>query len=161
MLSLLGQISHWSRLAHFATTSRPTRSPRCRPSSTSTSDWPGIPIQASRPATSADRRGCGQARRLHRHGWRQRYGKGSSREHSPAAEEAAGIRLVVAESFERIYRQNADNVGLFTSTTSASSSGSDGAKRSISRNWSETRRSCGHDPAQWRLASLRPGAPDR
>ncbi len=45
-----------------------------------------------------------------------RYGKGSSREHSPAAELHAGIRLVVAESFERIYRQNADNVGLFTST---------------------------------------------
>lgn len=46
----------------------------------------------------------------------RRYGKGSSREHSPAAEQLAGIRLVVAESFERIYRQNADNIGLFTST---------------------------------------------
>ena len=45
-----------------------------------------------------------------------RYGKGSSREHSPLAEKAAGIRLVIAESFERIYRQNADNIGLFTST---------------------------------------------
>jgi len=45
----------------------------------------------------------------------KRYGKGSSREHSPAAERLAGIRLVVAESFERIYRQNADNIGLFTS----------------------------------------------
>lgn len=45
-----------------------------------------------------------------------RYGKGSSREHSPAAEKLAGIRLVIAESFERIYRQNADNIGLFTST---------------------------------------------
>ena len=32
----------------------------------------------------------------------RRYGKGSSREHSPAAEKLAGIRLVVAESFERI-----------------------------------------------------------
>lgn len=46
----------------------------------------------------------------------KRYGKGSSREQSPASELAAGIRLVIAESFERIYRQNADNVGLFTST---------------------------------------------
>jgi 3-isopropylmalate/(R)-2-methylmalate dehydratase large subunit len=46
----------------------------------------------------------------------RRYGKGSSREHSPVAEKLAGIRLVIAESFERIYRQNADNVGLFTST---------------------------------------------
>lgn len=45
-----------------------------------------------------------------------RYGKGSSREHSPAAERAAGVRLVIAESFERIYRQNADNIGLYTST---------------------------------------------
>ncbi|MEN9627797.1 MAG: 3-isopropylmalate/(R)-2-methylmalate dehydratase large subunit [Pseudomonadota bacterium] len=45
-----------------------------------------------------------------------RYGKGSSREHSPVAELAAGVRLVVAESFERIYRQNADNLGLLTST---------------------------------------------
>jgi 3-isopropylmalate/(R)-2-methylmalate dehydratase large subunit len=46
----------------------------------------------------------------------KRYGKGSSREHSPLAERSAGIRLVIAESFERIYRQNADNIGLFTST---------------------------------------------
>ena len=46
----------------------------------------------------------------------KRYGKGSSREHSVVAERAAGVRLVVAESFERIYRQNADNVGLLTST---------------------------------------------
>ncbi len=45
-----------------------------------------------------------------------RYGKGSSREHSPAAELRAGIRLVIAKSFERIYRQNADNLGLLTST---------------------------------------------
>ncbi|HMO44741.1 MAG TPA: aconitase family protein [Rubrivivax sp.] len=46
----------------------------------------------------------------------QRYGKGSSREHSPLAERSAGVRLVIARSFERIYRQNADNLGLFTST---------------------------------------------
>lgn len=46
----------------------------------------------------------------------KRYGKGSSREHSPAAERHAGVRLVIAESFERIYRQNADNIGLFTTT---------------------------------------------
>ena len=45
-----------------------------------------------------------------------RYGKGSSREHSVVAERAAGVRLVLATSFERIYRQNADNLGLFTST---------------------------------------------
>jgi 3-isopropylmalate/(R)-2-methylmalate dehydratase large subunit len=46
----------------------------------------------------------------------RRYGKGSSREHSPMAEWHAGVRLVIAESFERIYRQNADNVGLLTAT---------------------------------------------
>ncbi len=46
----------------------------------------------------------------------KRYGKGSSREHSVVAEQSAGVRLVIAESFERIYRQNADNVGLFTSS---------------------------------------------
>lgn len=46
----------------------------------------------------------------------RRYGKGSSREHAPLAELSAGVRLVVAESFERIYRDNADNLGLLTST---------------------------------------------
>lgn len=46
----------------------------------------------------------------------KRYGKGSSREHSPSAEKFAGIQYVIAESFERIYRQNADNIGLITST---------------------------------------------
>jgi len=49
----------------------------------------------------------------------QRYGKGSSREHSPTAERLAGVRLVFARSFERIYRQNADNIGLWTSTNFA------------------------------------------
>ena len=46
----------------------------------------------------------------------RRRGKGSSREASPYAELCAGIRLVIAESFERIYRQNAQNLGLLTST---------------------------------------------
>jgi 3-isopropylmalate/(R)-2-methylmalate dehydratase large subunit len=46
----------------------------------------------------------------------RRYGKGSSREASPFAEQSAGIRLVIAESFERIYRQNCRNLGIFTST---------------------------------------------
>jgi 3-isopropylmalate/(R)-2-methylmalate dehydratase large subunit len=46
----------------------------------------------------------------------KRYGKGSSREHAVVAERSAGVQLVIAESFERIYRQNADNVGLWTST---------------------------------------------
>ncbi len=46
----------------------------------------------------------------------RRYGKGSSREHAPLAHLHAGVRLIVADSFERIFRQNADNLGLFTST---------------------------------------------
>lgn len=46
----------------------------------------------------------------------KRYGKGSSRESSPLAEKSAGIRLIIAESFERIYRQNCDNIGIYTST---------------------------------------------
>lgn len=44
-----------------------------------------------------------------------RYGKGSSREASPYAERVAGIRLVIAKQFERIYRQNCHNLGIFTS----------------------------------------------
>jgi 3-isopropylmalate/(R)-2-methylmalate dehydratase large subunit len=46
----------------------------------------------------------------------KRYGKGSSRESSPLAELSAGIRLIVAESFERIYQQNCDNLGILTTT---------------------------------------------
>jgi len=46
----------------------------------------------------------------------KRYGKGSSRESSPLAEQSAGIRLIIAESFERIYQQNCDNLGIYTST---------------------------------------------
>jgi 3-isopropylmalate/(R)-2-methylmalate dehydratase large subunit len=45
-----------------------------------------------------------------------RYGKGSSREASPYAERVAGIRLVIAKNFERIYRQNCHNLGIFTSS---------------------------------------------
>jgi 3-isopropylmalate/(R)-2-methylmalate dehydratase large subunit len=46
----------------------------------------------------------------------KRRGKGSSREQSPYAEQCAGIRLVVAENIERIYRQNCQNLGVLTST---------------------------------------------
>ncbi|MBI3650157.1 MAG: 3-isopropylmalate dehydratase [Acidobacteria bacterium] len=49
----------------------------------------------------------------------KRRGKGSSREQSPYAEIAAGIRLVVAENIERIYKQNCQNLGLLTSTNFA------------------------------------------
>src|SRR6267142_1348564 len=46
----------------------------------------------------------------------KRRGKGSSREQSPYAEMCAGIKLVVAESIERIYRENCQNLGVLTST---------------------------------------------
>src|SRR5919199_4006155 len=46
----------------------------------------------------------------------ERRGKGWSREQSPYAEMVAGIRLVIAENIERIYRENCQNLGLFTST---------------------------------------------
>ncbi len=45
-----------------------------------------------------------------------RRGKGSSREQSPYAEMCAGIRVVIAENIERIYKQNCQNLGLLTST---------------------------------------------
>lgn len=46
----------------------------------------------------------------------KRRGKGSSREASPYAEMCAGIRVIVAENVERIYQQNAQNLGLFVTT---------------------------------------------
>jgi 3-isopropylmalate/(R)-2-methylmalate dehydratase large subunit len=46
----------------------------------------------------------------------KRRGKGSSREASPYAELHAGIRVVVAESIERIYNENCQNLGVLTTT---------------------------------------------
>jgi 3-isopropylmalate/(R)-2-methylmalate dehydratase large subunit len=46
----------------------------------------------------------------------KRRGKGSSREQSPYAEMCAGIKLVIGESIERIYRENCQNLGILTST---------------------------------------------
>ncbi len=43
-------------------------------------------------------------------------GCGSSRETAPYSQVAAGVRLVIATSLEKIYRQNAQNIGLLTST---------------------------------------------
>jgi 3-isopropylmalate/(R)-2-methylmalate dehydratase large subunit len=43
-------------------------------------------------------------------------GCGSSRETAPYAEQAAGIKLVIAQTIEKIYGQNAQNIGLLTST---------------------------------------------
>ena len=46
----------------------------------------------------------------------KRRGKGSSREQSPYAELCAGIKLVIAENIERIYKQNCQNLGVLTAT---------------------------------------------
>lgn len=46
----------------------------------------------------------------------KRRGKGSSREQSPYAEMCAGIKLVVAENIERIYKENCQNLGVLTTT---------------------------------------------
>src|SRR4030095_7004728 len=43
-------------------------------------------------------------------------GCGSSRETAPYAEKAAGIQLVIAQSIEKIYGQNSQNIGLLSST---------------------------------------------
>lgn len=40
------------------------------------------------------------------------FGCGSSREHAPVAIKAAGVSLVIAQSFARIFYRNAINVGL-------------------------------------------------
>ena len=49
----------------------------------------------------------------------KRRGKGSSREQSPYAEMCAGIKLVIAENIERIYRENCQNLGVLTTTDSS------------------------------------------
>ena len=46
----------------------------------------------------------------------KRRGKGSSREQSPYAELCAGIKVVIAENIERIYKQNCQNLSVLTST---------------------------------------------
>ena len=40
------------------------------------------------------------------------FGCGSSREHAPIAIKESGIRLVIAESFARIFYRNSINIGL-------------------------------------------------
>ena len=46
----------------------------------------------------------------------KRRGKGSSREASPYAELHAGIKVVVAESIERIYNENCQKLGVLTTS---------------------------------------------
>ena len=44
------------------------------------------------------------------------FGCGSSRETAPYAQRVSGVRLIFARSFEKIFRQNAQNLGILTST---------------------------------------------
>ncbi len=41
------------------------------------------------------------------------FGSGSSREHAPLALKQSGIKLIVAQSFARIFYRNAINIGLY------------------------------------------------
>jgi 3-isopropylmalate/(R)-2-methylmalate dehydratase small subunit len=42
----------------------------------------------------------------------ENFGCGSSREHAPIAIKASGVKLIIAESFARIFFRNAINIGL-------------------------------------------------
>ena len=60
------------------------------------------------------------------------FGCGSSREHAPLAIKAAGVRVVIAESFARIFYRNAFNIGLpLLESTEASKELSDGARAAV------------------------------
>ena len=76
----------------------------------------GLTCAEGEGARAAGRRGRGAAADFAVSVAGRRRGKGSSREQAPYAERAAGIRLLVAESFERIYRQNAINLGMLLTT---------------------------------------------
>ena len=70
-----------------------------------------VSIEDAVPGLDAVRRG-GFAVAVAGHG----YGRGATSETHPHAERLAGIRLVIARSFERRYRRHCHHLGLLTST---------------------------------------------
>jgi 3-isopropylmalate/(R)-2-methylmalate dehydratase small subunit len=59
------------------------------------------------------------------------FGCGSSREHAPLALKGTGIRVIVAESFARIFYRNAVNVGLLPLVCTDTSGISDGEEAAV------------------------------
>lgn len=59
------------------------------------------------------------------------FGCGSSREHAPLALMGAGVKVVVAQSFARIFFRNAINVGVLPVTCPNADKIADGAKISL------------------------------
>ena len=60
------------------------------------------------------------------------FGSGSSREHAPLAIKAAGISVIIAESFARIFYRNAINIGLpILESAEAASSLQEGSRVSV------------------------------
>ena len=100
-----------------ATTSPPTRSRRCRSLThfdATLGRYPVHRLQGRRRA--ADRRAMRCAPPASRWWWPASATARAARASTARRpRRSAGMRLVIAESFERIYRQNADNIGLFTS----------------------------------------------
>ena len=60
------------------------------------------------------------------------FGSGSSREHAPLAIKAAGISVIIAETFARIFYRNAINIGLpILESAEAASSLQEGSSVSV------------------------------
>lgn len=61
----------------------------------------------------------------------ENFGSGSSREHAPMAILGAGVKVVVAESFARIFQRNAINIGLLALIAPGAGSLTNGQEISI------------------------------
>jgi 3-isopropylmalate/(R)-2-methylmalate dehydratase large subunit len=114
---LRGEELAWSPdvpLRHDISTDEITPAAACYSSDATLGDqvYTGLECAGKRPVGVGEVRRCGFAVSVSG----RRRGKGSSREASPFAERAAGIEVIIAESFERIYRENCQHLGILTST---------------------------------------------